>query len=219
MKRLLLVVACVLILAGPAGAVTFNYLYLENYPVTQWTTPGGTTRPLLGVSSTPGGPLIDVVSNPLEVGQVYYLYAGDDLGNWTQGTAHGFLMCTNDYGSPGIWVNAFYAQGTSGTFPQSLSEWWTYTPQQAWSDPGHTLPTPLPTIWLGWAQGTADKVGDLSHYYDDPYGMRQPDGTNDIYLVLGIGVQPTDAVPLSGAVWLLGSGLLGLVGLRRFRKS
>ena len=29
----------------------------------------------------------------------------------------------------------------------------------------------------------------------------------------------TSAVPLPGAVWLLGSGLLGLVGLRRFKKS
>ena len=29
----------------------------------------------------------------------------------------------------------------------------------------------------------------------------------------------TSAVPLPGAVWLLGSGLLGLAGFRRFRKS
>ena len=29
----------------------------------------------------------------------------------------------------------------------------------------------------------------------------------------------TNPVPLPGAAWLLGSGLLGLVGLRRFRKG
>jgi len=64
---------------------------------------------------------------------------------------------------------------------------------------------------LGWASGFADKVG--------PGQSIGPDGKNDYYFVLGIGVQPTNPVPIPGAVWLLGSGLVGLAGLRKFRKS
>jgi hypothetical protein len=54
-----------------------------------------------------------------------------------------------------------------------------------------------------------DGIKDPYQYY--PYFTRQVGYVDD--LCFGT------TVPVPGAVWLLGSGLLGLVGLRRFRKS
>lgn len=58
-------------------------------------------------------------------------------------------------------------------------------------------------LTLGWAQGTANKVrGSAGSDWNSP------DGVNDTYLQTGF-------VPLPGAAWLLGSGLLGLAALRK----
>ena len=57
---------------------------------------------------------------------------------------------------------------------------------------------------LGWATGTADLVGT--------YGGIRPDGINDFYMTATIGVAP---VPVPAAVWLVGSGLLGLIGIAK----
>ena len=66
---------------------------------------------------------------------------------------------------------------------------------------------PLPTIWLGWAQGTADLVGSTA----------APNGANDIYLVLGINQQPQvpvpPGVPEPSSMFLMGPALAGLVAL------
>ena len=58
-------------------------------------------------------------------------------------------------------------------------------------------------LQLGWASGSADKVGQ--------WHQMTANGTNDFYLHLQAGAP----VPIPGAVWLLGSGLLGLWGFRR----
>jgi|GEM_PF-3099733 len=212
MKRLLLVAACVLMLAGPAGAITFDFVDLQTYNVASWITRPDINRFVLGVSSDPGGPLLGLNSsgelNPLlQEGSVYYLYAGNlNFGNWTPGTWH-MLNIYTDYlpslGGVSPFIRAdFYVTGTPGSF----SLWDNFMTSY------HNGIVNQPSIYLGWAQGTADMVSPNAF---------APDGVNDIYLVLGIGVQPTppNPVPLPGAVWLLGSGLLGLGGysLRRRR--
>ncbi len=55
-----------------------------------------------------------------------------------------------------------------------------------------------------WNFGTVDGSQNIS--FDDKFG--------DLF-VLAVGPGQVSAVPLPGALWLLGSGLLGLVGLRR----
>ena len=50
MKRFLLIVACVLALAPPAGAVTFDFVTFD----TTWTSNPDINRYFLGVNSNPG---------------------------------------------------------------------------------------------------------------------------------------------------------------------
>jgi len=61
-------------------------------------------------------------------------------------------------------------------------------------------------ITMGWVLGTANLVG--------PGENLGPSGNNDFYMHAGIHAGE-GAVPLPGAVWLLGSGLVGLAALRR----
>ena len=102
MKRLLLVAACLLVLAGPASAVTFDTIQLDSL---WFTVPGVTIRYALGVSSTPGGPLLPFDSNgglSLAEGNVYYLYVDNIvetlpppgvIGDWAPGSAHHLRDC------------------------------------------------------------------------------------------------------------------------------
>jgi hypothetical protein len=57
--------------------------------------------------------------------------------------------------------------------------------------------------------------GDIATAGDDWSFVLEP-GT-DRYSVLDLDRAEISAVPLPGALWLLGSGMLGLVGLRRRR--
>jgi hypothetical protein len=43
--------------------------------------------------------------------------------------------------------------------------------------------------------------------------------TGGHYYLDNVSVNPLSSVPIPGPLWLLGSGLVGLAGLRRFRKS
>lgn len=206
MKRVIIFLVCLFVFSGTAFANTFNNMILYTQFVSgppQWDTYPVENRGILGISGLDGNLLNkqDTTIDPLPFG-IYYLYANN---NQNELNAYQNLSLqipsnngTNDYlldAGFTIDVNNTTNNGSFHLFPQT-----------------YLYPTDY-QVYLGWAAGFADKVG--------PGQSIGPDGKNDYYFVLGIGQepQPTNPVPLPGAVWLLGSGLLGLSGWRRFRKN
>ena len=198
MKRYLIISVCLLAATAIAGAATIVsqlQLGLNTASVTWNWNHSGTGGPL-GVSTTPGGTLI---TSNLTAG-VYYLYATSSTTPITNFSIQ--LWCTDTGSSTDYHFNNTFSPitGTPGAF-------------QLWPEPPFTenfdsFPS-LPTIWLGWAQGTADQVGPAA---------AAPDGSNDFYLVLGIGQQPTapdSGVPEPASALLIAAGIGALVALRR----
>jgi hypothetical protein len=193
MKRLIMMLLCIFLLAGSAQAVTIEGMTLyggngATFGSWGWNSQGWTTNNtgwwVLGVSSNPGssptyGPLLNQSNTTitgLSFGN-YYLYAEPtDLGNNPQ--------LNVNLSDSTIIAAIFQLQGAPGSGTA-----WTWTNGDS-------------AITLGWASGIADLVGSGNSMV--------PSGTNDFYLKAGI-----HAVPLPGAVWLLGTGLVGLAGLRR----
>jgi hypothetical protein len=149
-----------------------------------WNGQGWTTTNsgwwVLGVSSTSNGALVNQPDTTISVpfNENYWLYAEPTF----LGSTPKVDVTTDELGTL---TTIFTLSGNSGT-------------ESPWSflEGSHLLQ-------LGWAAGTANKVGsgnDMS-----------PSGYNDFYLHLQAGTP----VPLPPSLLLLAPGLLGLVGLKR----
>lgn len=140
----------------------------------------------------------------------------DTLINVQYGS-YGWQYTTLDfYWSGGAIVHKVLTDGVD------IRDWWNGSGPLTISSPtinvytGTGFPSPHNTTWMDKQMFTfADSYGDqvLTQIVMTDTGA---DGVHRAFLS-GVTV---GAVPLPGAVWLLGSGLVGLVGLRRkFRKS
>ncbi|MGE4291665.1 MAG: hypothetical protein AB7E32_05580 [Desulfovibrio sp.] len=148
-------------------------------------------------------------------GASYEAYTGDLSGSWDltaiayeaqdtdQLTLNGsVLFSTADTSAFGTVVsnvdlsNTFFTDVTTGT-SYSINDSTTikaYVLTDAWTIPGLNLTLDAGTLIIGF-----NDSGSPDADFDD----------------LILAATPTNATPIPGAVWLLGSGLLGLVGLRR----
>jgi hypothetical protein len=80
-------------------------------------------------------------------------------------------------------------------------------------DCGEAITFRLYEIGNTQADGSGDTVNTGTFRAGDYY-----DGTTDTFYNIGIKGECTSCVPVPAAAWLLGSGLLGLVGLKRKRQ-
>lgn len=99
------------------------------------------------------------------------------------------------YSGMGYFINNFYYDGHSG----NASTWWEYSVAE--SDPDFHFPG---SGWEGSSVGCSSRTLENGSWdgWRNPYGSGGPE-------------IPT--VPIPAAVWLLGSGLLGLIGISRKR--
>lgn len=67
-----------------------------------------------------------------------------------------------------------------------------------------------------WYFDAAGEFGD-AYYFDFSSGNQGNSGNTSQYFALAVHSGPSSSVPLPGALWLLGSGLAGLVGFQRRR--
>jgi hypothetical protein len=125
------------------------------------------------------------------------------------------------------WVNLYPVADTSWVdrYPGYIT-WATAPPMDTGNLLDSTLVSALDT-WYSWdVPATALTQGlvsfgltlqseEMPSHYAYFYSREYKDGI-DFYPYLVVTTAP---VPIPGAVWLLGSGLLGLVGLRRLRKK
>jgi hypothetical protein len=140
---------------------------------------------------------------------------------------HGFGFCFNQaFSDERGTVSIYAAQSYDGSSPEAtewamLSTWegrqgdgtWSGNPDMNYgSSPGAYGEF----LWGDLADGGLESanylmfvLGDGSHY-DDPYSGEQTTGR-----AFFIDAVEARAVPIPGAVWLMGTGLLSLVGLRK----
>ncbi len=163
-------------------------------PVSSWT-PG--TDPVLLGSWTPGTSL-QVTSS----GQVYYSI-GSPWGDDGAATADGINPATGAHRAP-VWDGKPTINGGAGFYSGTLVGIWSSS-----NDPLNI--TPIGGIFkLGTLANLTAQNGYLFAGIADGGSWADNGG------LFNVTVTP---VPLPASLWLMGSGLLGLLGYRRFQKG
>jgi len=185
-KYTLAIVFMVVIFAGSAMADTITGITLwGGNDGTNWVSNGQAWSATnngfwpLGVSSAPNGTLVNQSGTTISVpfDQHYWLYA--------EPTSLGSTPKIEVITEKGMLTTIFTLSGTAGN-------------ESPWS-----ILQGSPLLQLGWALGSADKVGT--------WNQLTPNGNGDFYLHIQAGTP----VPLPSALYLLAPGLLGLIGLKR----
>ena len=228
MKKHLLASVCVSLLAfGIAGAVqaatllgptsylssddspfaggSFNYFHLENFEDHLFNVPG--------VSASVGG-VTSVIFGP-------YLHDSVDADD---GVIDGSGLTGDSYysssGSAGI--TFIFSADVLGLLPTHVGIVWTdgagTTLFEAFDSSATSVGSIGPvSIATGGHSGQTDE--------DRFFGVINPEGISSIFISnssVGIEIDHLqyghNAVPIPGAIWLLGSGLVGIAGIRRKKK-
>ena len=126
--------------------------------------------------------------------------AADAEGAWSLSGDYGTLSGTSGYWTGGPPV------GTPITPPHWMS---TFYLEEASFDGGYSIEMPSEVYFAGpyWVDETYLDLEDFFAYVT-PFHFGPGELSTEM-----------DIVPIPGAVWLLGSGLIGMVGLRRMRTS
>ena len=132
------------------------------------------------------------------------------IRNWTT-EPNDLYVHLLDSAAEGVGV---YSDNVSGDYFDSAS----YTGTEILLNHWHNLPSTAQDITYNF---TSDEIATLVAYLaDENFGLGfDPDChfyNSGIELIITTG---KSAVPIPGAVWLLGSGLMGLVGLKRKMRS
>ncbi len=137
---------------------------------------------------------------------------------------------TNNYDNP---VSKFFRAGTYSVFPIGKTDGGDYNAWSAWShgEKGHWLNP----YYMESKEFKKVEIGQWTRYDSDLLALDKAENTtftlsSDGYVKFFIKDNPIsdnrggislkiNSVPIPGALWLFGSGLVGLIGLRRVRKN
>ncbi len=224
MKKLSLIVLCLALMlgtAGLAGAYTINDLTASQAGVT--ITSSGTiiSRTWQGYTGygVQGGNVsgeIDGVGTGewvlvafdtpqyIDSVQISALYTSGNYGDVVDETA--LFSYDTDYANRPVSANAFITADTATTAvtggTDGIGGWSNVSPGEDGSG----------GVWLMTDLFNGKAVSSILFYVNSPASS----ASLSDFSIMSI---ETSSVPIPAAVWLLGSGLLGLVGLRRRRRS
>jgi hypothetical protein len=216
MKKLITICALltmVLVLSGVAQAAPVNYSIVD-YPAYQSDTTTGLTDHVSGtIVADPTTGVISSASFTITGGSgTAYTVASALIGHPVTGPAYyihvtptQILVTPNNPSNPLGYgdLRLYGSTGVSGTNDSAILQW--YTPGDPWVVGSNN--------WAGYT-GTVGSKGSGPFFASDHGAtpFTNPTGSRDTMVV-------ATAVPIPAAIWLLGSGLLGLIGIRRrFRK-
>lgn len=206
----LLLLAALLLL--PTGAFAYD-ITVDNYNTLSGVTftPFGGDLQTKTVAGVTGLGVSGGVNGEIGIGQSITITF--DQAQYVKNLSLALLYTDGNYGDGGDEVAQISITGAFGTQTFFLTA--TEATTGTWTGLG-TLTNLAPAVdGSGALWQLTDPFGDLAIYsiaLTAADNLAGPGGTNSDY---GFHSLETTATPIPGAVWLLGSGLLGLIGLRR----